>query len=254
MRTDNRWWEFYAVRYAMGTVVGAIIIYFVCESTGVLEPLLLMPSDTQQVNAANLIIFAAFGLTFCYIASAPILVFHVARFDFVDEKSSSFYKIIFNSFVRILIYVAVTLIAAYWMPPSNSTNTVILNDLAVFVVATVFLLQAELVVRTLYYKDRMYDFYKSLSRSRTKDGNGDIVESYKHLREHGNSFAIVFFEITLGSIFYVVGNAGTGLSRSFGPPSNLVAGYALIILLWIIPAAFVWGIGTKFESEFSKRE
>lgn len=26
-RTGNRWWEFYFIRYAMGTVIGGVIIY-----------------------------------------------------------------------------------------------------------------------------------------------------------------------------------------------------------------------------------
>ena len=28
-----RWWEFYAVRYAMGTIVGAAVFYVLCSGT-----------------------------------------------------------------------------------------------------------------------------------------------------------------------------------------------------------------------------
>lgn len=26
---DSRWWEFYGVRYAMGTFVGALVVYYI---------------------------------------------------------------------------------------------------------------------------------------------------------------------------------------------------------------------------------
>src|SRR5271157_846880 len=64
-----RWWEYYFVRYAMGTIVGGIVCYVLCSSTPILSPLV-----------THLEYLAAFGLVYCYIASAPILVFHAGRF------------------------------------------------------------------------------------------------------------------------------------------------------------------------------
>jgi len=87
-----RWWEFYAVRYAMGTVVGAIVFYFLCLATPVLKPLLFeatatpgtvpgaTPLPSIKLDSVQLTLLAAYGLVYCYIASAPILVFHAGRF------------------------------------------------------------------------------------------------------------------------------------------------------------------------------
>jgi hypothetical protein len=87
-----RWWEFYVVRYAMGTVVGGIVFYLLCRATPHLNLLLFetipvagQVSNTQslpslQLDAARLTLLAAYGLVFCYVSSAPILVFHAGRF------------------------------------------------------------------------------------------------------------------------------------------------------------------------------
>src|SRR5271169_6420442 len=76
--SSNRWWEFYAVRYAMGTVVGSVAVLFLCAQRPDIQSLLpgtlavnLSGADTAKVFSA-----AAYGLIYCYIASAPILVFH----------------------------------------------------------------------------------------------------------------------------------------------------------------------------------
>jgi hypothetical protein len=57
------------------------------------------------------------------------------------------------------------------------------------------------------------------------------VESYRHLREHGNAFFIVFLELLLGTaLFY--------------SPFPWVA----LLALWIFPAAGVWLFGTLLEN------
>jgi hypothetical protein len=38
-QSSARWWEFYAVRYGMGSVVGAIIFFFLCNTNPVLKPM-----------------------------------------------------------------------------------------------------------------------------------------------------------------------------------------------------------------------
>lgn len=77
---NGRWWEYYLLRYLVGTVVGAVLVAFLnWHSTspffGRLEPLVDL-SDSAFLGVGLL---AALGFAFCYIASLPILVLHATR-------------------------------------------------------------------------------------------------------------------------------------------------------------------------------
>src|ERR1700687_2581901 len=91
--SSSSWWEFYAVRYAMGTGLGAVVFYFLCSANPGWQALLfdsggasaatdltvfhLVPIKLDKMQMALLV---TYGLVYCYIASAPILVFHATRF------------------------------------------------------------------------------------------------------------------------------------------------------------------------------
>src|SRR5271157_3260791 len=84
-----RWWEFYAVRYAMGTVVGAVAFSFLCSQRQETQSLLFgtFASNAISLETPRLILLAVYGSIYCYIASAPILVFHASRFLLNPEAS-----------------------------------------------------------------------------------------------------------------------------------------------------------------------
>ena len=57
------------------------------------------------------------------------------------------------------------------------------------------------------------------------------VESYRHLREHGNAFFIALLELLLGvALFY-------------SPVP-----WGVILMLWIFPTAGVWLFGTLLDN------
>ncbi|MGB6450067.1 MAG: hypothetical protein WBE92_04885, partial [Steroidobacteraceae bacterium] len=60
----------------------------------------------------------------------------------------------------------------------------------------------------------------------------EYIESYRHLREHGNAYAILVAELVLA------------LAVGAAPTWYFVGG---LITLWTLPAAFVWGVGTWLE-------
>src|ERR1700722_11264492 len=100
---SSRWWEFYVVRYAMGTMFGALVFYFLCSTNpgwsallfggggappmAGLEGLHLVPIKLDKTQMTLLV---TYGLVYCYIASAPILVFHATRFllDYSVDKGA----------------------------------------------------------------------------------------------------------------------------------------------------------------------
>ena len=64
--------------------------------------------------------------------------------------------------------------------------------------------------------------------------NTVYLESYKHLREHGNTFLIIIFEILLAILLYQIKDLTT---------------FTIVIVLWILPAAFIWQFGNFLESK-----
>ena len=119
---------------------------------------------------------------------------------------------------------------------------------SVFLLVILLLPQYVLALVTMFQTRDLYAFYRELARRRKE--NPDLVESYRHLREHGNSFAIVFLEFALGVILFSIGTSTTGLSRWFGGESGAISGYLFVGFLWITPAALVWLIGTALERQF----
>jgi hypothetical protein len=86
---------------------------------------------------------------------------------------------------------------------------------------------------------RIVEFYCDLADERLKQWKlqRDYIESYKHVREHGNAMSIVFLEIALG---FVLSQAQS--------KTQLV----LIVLVWVTPSTLCWLLGTALEAELAK--
>jgi hypothetical protein len=95
----------------------------------------------------------------------------------------------------------------------------------------------------------LYQFYKDLAGRRGTDQakRGGIVDSYRHLREHGNALSIVLLEIVLGATLIQVSSAVDG-----GTDGTKLSLLAAVLAVWIAPGALVWLIGTLIELRFSK--
>jgi hypothetical protein len=80
------------------------------------------------------------------------------------------------------------------------------------------------------------EFYRRLSRRRAwSEGQQEVaeyIESYRHLREHGNAFLIILMEVILAAALYA---------------ANTTVRFFLLVIIWIVPAAFIWTIGTWLE-------
>jgi hypothetical protein len=242
---SSRWWEFYAVRYAMGTVVGAIVFFFLCLANPVLKPL-LFGTDTGTLDGTRLTLLAGYGLAYCYIASAPILVFHIGRYLLEVRKTTR------TSWWRMLNILAVPLASTaffyFVVVPGNPKREFFT---AVCALTTLLLWPQYLVIGvTLFKSKELYVFYQKLANKRSK-ATGGITDSYKHMREHGNSFAIVLLEVMLALILYAVGSLWSPAVLVAGGKDAFVLPYLAVVLLWVVPAALVWMVGTLFEREFS---
>jgi hypothetical protein len=238
--STQRWWEFYGIRYGMGTVTGGIILYFLFKSNALLKPLLFVGPD-GKLEGSQLTLLAAYGLVYCYISSAPILVLHAGRF-ILNEKDvhwriRSIFLIVLPSIIGIITYLV----------SADEANTKIICAVTAFMLSMITSLQLVFLVPSLLWHERLYTFYVRLASSRAIS-TGDLTNSYKHLREHGNSFFIVFLEFALGGVLYTASRYTFIAKESFS--NNSLATYLLIIMLWMMPAVLVWLVGTLFEKNF----
>jgi len=84
-------WNYYFLRYFVGTVVGAVIVYFLVNN-GIFSGHDLFNFDQlsfdlpKSIEGKDVTLFLVLGLAYCYIASAPGTVFHAARGLFWEEN------------------------------------------------------------------------------------------------------------------------------------------------------------------------
>jgi hypothetical protein len=227
--SNNKWWEFYFVRYFVGTVVGGtILLYLNARATWAGDDGFLPGiSDASDLDANKLALLAALGLTYCYVASAPILVLHATR-----GAMSAFSSRILPTAILILV----VLTAAAATTAETIPGAALWVMMVLFAVMLVFQL-CTLGIAILDKGGSLHAFYARLVAARAKPDEGGYVESYRHLREHGNAFFIVLFEFILGLVLTAA-------------PSGQLA--LLILFLWIVPAAFVWLVGTALEDRFAQ--
>ena len=120
--TNSRWWEFYFVRYFVGTVLGAIIVYVLTVSSDSALSASLVPGVTKEISYPHLLLLAAYGLAYCYIASGPVLVLHATRSVFANRAQSSFRL----WFVGTVILGIAILLAITWVKNINFTSILVM--------------------------------------------------------------------------------------------------------------------------------
>jgi hypothetical protein len=76
----GRWWENYLVRYFMPSIAGTAIVAFLLAAVNPwLRHALFFGGDPHSLDTPTLTLLILYGNLFCYVASYPILSFHVTR-------------------------------------------------------------------------------------------------------------------------------------------------------------------------------
>lgn len=234
-----RWWEFYMIRYLIGTLIGTILLYMlfsnfskrdIPDSTykDILENILCLDDTT------DLIILIVGGLAVSYIASSPILILHAIRLRLKPKKkrlgSMDKKRIrtipVRSGIVFFILGAILTLITTYYFFISIETGVI-----SILVIIPFGLL--------LYYwiseygdEQKIKHAYYEIVRAREKNQFKEYTESYRHLREHGNAFFILFTEILLGLALYPVHK-----------PYDILA----VLAVWIIPPVLIWFFANYLE-------
>ena len=250
-----RYWEYYVVRYTLGTIVGAVIVQTLCRLDPFLKDHLskvvgvLGAGDASSVSAAHLTLLAASGLAYCYIASAPILVFHACRFLLKPTSRLWFVWLVVRSVVAALLAfgAAIGVVRAVGVPAGHCASMAFYSG---FCLMWLFWQQIIAVSWTVYKNDKLYEFYENLEKRRSK-ATDDIMDSYRHLREHANSLFIVILELLLAFVLFGAGEVTRGVGEASGANAGLAIHLGLFIL-WILPSTVVWLIAVLFEYRFSE--
>jgi hypothetical protein len=225
---NSRWWEQYTVRYFVGAVAGVVAIYGLRQYAVLHETFTKIVPDVKDLGDALLL--GSMGLAYCYVASAPILTLHAVRAvaQFEDQKQC---EKLSRAIGALLVVSALCIwLVASWLPRPVFAWLVM-----------AFVLVPQLILVFKASRDGFsstHGFYKKLVSARKLDWQKgeDFVESYRHLREHGNASSILALVIVLG---LVAANAGS--------PEQLV----ILLLLWMLPSAYCWLIGSVLEARFA---
>lgn len=226
------------------------------EKTGILEqyfPMLKL-TNGKDFNTASLTVWLLLGTLYCYIASYPILVLHAVRVYLLTKKNIS--PKLFVLFILLLL---------------NMIFFVLY--LRIFFLIPIFVIIFSSFQYYFLYKvveeESGYDYMKHLAKAKNdlipnteintekkaeinaekKAGYiKDITDSYKHLREHGNTALIILLEILLAFLLYV----SLHYERENGYMDFSIV--SIILIIWVSPAALVYFYGHLLERKFSEFE
>jgi len=237
-KSENNCWEFYGIRYAQGTVIGAAIVYLLLSQNEPLKRLLFIPDDPKDFGMAHLTLLAIYGLTFCYISSAHILVLHAGRgLLFKSAINQNPYKGILP---RMLAMFAIPIGIPLLLMTLKTIDSVGFGAICSY--SRILYMQALVIISIFGSKwKKSLEYYQEIIKKRKIIDNAEYIESYRHMREHGNSFLIVVFQVFLSFPLYSI------CSSDWETPKQTV--YILAtIFFWIIPAASIWAYATRIES------
>lgn len=236
---DNKWWEYYLVRYLVGTVVGAMLVFVLVDTPG--SPFSTYASKIDAFMDQPFLgvgLVGALGFAFCYVASAPVLTLHATRAHLraVAIRATARSQCAFAAAV-----VLPSLLAAWWLSCSLPLLAAMTAGPAIGIPSGLVLLAvfSRFVVVEQFARDIAQKRAAAYPAKKATTFGHEYVTSYRHLREHGNAFLILVLEGVLAN----------ALLRA---PSLAFA--ALVVALWVLPAAVVWVVGTVLESRFAAND
>ncbi|WP_314925491.1 hypothetical protein [Aeromonas piscicola] len=238
-QNQEQWWSFYLVRYAQGTVFGAIIVFFLFSQNIALKPLLFIPNYGNNFGISHLILLGIYGLAYCYISSAPILVLHAARALLFKEKRTN--KTSKSCTVIILITLTGVAAILIYMVCDERIETYAL--FAALLYLFIISMQFYALIKIKSNWTDIINYYNVVTKAR--GCNAEYVESYRHIREHANSFMIIIFQLALAIPIHA-------FTYNLHDVESIIKNIYFIFLLWVIPPACIWIFGQGLEYQLIK--
>lgn len=233
--TQNKWVDRYLLRYGPATIFGAFLLaYFYLKRRQLGFDFNL---GVDRLGLATIFLFG--GFLFAYIASAPILVYHYSRCLFLPRKNQK--KAVAWSVV--IMIVGTPIVTWRFIHGGVDVSVAIFAALAY----TLWLTVVRLAFVCYVCRNEVQDFYVRLAKMR-KETDPELVESYRTLREHGNAFYIIFWEIVLALVLFAFLQVYT-----VSDEQGMTAFSLIICLTWIAPAAVAWHIAGNLEADLVDR-
>lgn len=215
---NTRFWEFYLVRYLSGTIFGVLVIVY-----------LLAHYDPQISNIFNTASVKKYVISTLLETTDEIKFYKPINSDELRLKQNDMTIVIEENPVGLTTKrVEFNLLAAV---------TVTVMGFLYMYVSSMLILFLHTIRKCLFYsinsRPSFYMFYKKLSHKRAERERElqveEYIESYRHLREHGNAFGILLSEIVFAFLL---------IHTSF----NII-----FICIWFTIGFFSWIIGTLLE-------
>lgn len=228
----ERWWEYYYVRYFVGTIYAVPLLY-------VLEHQLPQASSWLNDKWINSSLLVTAGLAYCYIASAPILLLHALRTRIIWPQNS-FRKTGAYLAGGIGILVALTICNVWW------EWLLAVPAILIVVLQLYALIRLELISVGSQSESHIGESYAKLATARAPrqpyTAAREYVESYKHLREHGNAMGILVLET-----LFALALLSVARFRSCQLDKAAIIWF-VVVAVWVMPATFAWFAGTWIEA------
>ena len=243
--SPSRWWEYYLTRYLLPSIAGSFIVLWLAKPYYEYFNQSILLKESSFYIALLLL-----GFSYCYISSFPVLVFHATRgLFFYYKKSKKIKKTEHKNKDKKSIFLTVFLIVIL----SIILETAILNiqneyELS-FTETTIYhLTLAFSVIQLLIIflsTNAQFTYLKNIAKERSKEKNIEIVESYRHLREHGNAALIFIAELILAIPCKVL------LKYDIIENIDLLL---LLFAIWSFPGACVYFFGQYLEYQFANKK
>jgi len=243
--TDNRYWESYLTRYLVGTVVGAVCLFYLTHpelmgsyvDNDFIRILKKMRCEikygSNNSTSVYILALAMLGFAHCYLVSAPLTFLHHARLVMYDKDNVKKFN---PSQIWMFIVIYVLSLSAFgvfclgiccWTEPTSKYKWY-------YIVILSFILLCSLVLIFFTWSKCKYELAKRAFRvsSALKAGENKADRStYKALSEHGNAYSIVILQIL--SVFIIKNTNDCQLLT--------------IVLLWIGLGAICLFIAKRIE-------
>lgn len=265
----------------MPSIAGAVIINWLSSYGGMeVQKILLLNFD--KLESPNLILLFLYGNLFCYIASYPVLGFHVTRM--VDFANNRWSMKIYDGYILTLILGLIIVVLNLSMSGVASSNLFYkCSPFALtmtFAAAQLYRIYKALTKKTFNGDEKSFIYAYCLRMARRRgirskelenietsdeeiedaDPEGraskrtnyidqwrtEMIDTYRHTREHGNSAFIYILELILGGLIFVILKA-----NSEEQPLYKIALVGVLSGLWALPAMFIHLTGQSLEREFS---
>jgi hypothetical protein len=263
----TRWWENYLPRYLMPSIAGVVIVNWLCSYAGDgFRSLLALPTGGKPLDSTSLILLLLYGNLFCYVASYPALVFHATRV--MDLPEGKWPASVLDGYLLTVLVVACVFFF-HLVPPGCRYWPAFVTASLVAVVqfgrlGTVFFHRFS-VKEHVDQVSRAYFYAYTLAKRRgipetqteeeDEEGNNitsknlwrrEFMDTYRHLREHGNSALIFLLELALAAIVYCV------ITKPGQTATYQLGAIGLLLAVWALPSVFVHLLAQHLERRFSR--